>query len=248
MPTDSHDDIHAVYDALKGGGAEAFYDDWAAKYDADNAALGFRLPSLAAGFAARYVPRGDGPILDAGAGTGQVGMALRVLGYDDITAIDLSTGMLAVAAKTGAYSATRQQTLGQPLDFADGHFAASLCIGSFGPGHAPPESLHELARVTRPGGHVIFNVVEHAWQDQGFPALIDALTDGGVWAVEEETAPLPPLHHRRARSADPPLRLPEALTRWRCWRFASTRSRAPRRRSAAARAGSSSVPPSPKAA
>ena len=192
MSQDSHDDINAVYDRLKQGGAEGFYDDWSAKYDADNAALGFRLPVLAAALAARYAPRGAGPILDAGAGTGQVGMALRILGYPDITAIDLSTGMLEVAQATGAYTTTRQQTLGERLDFPNAHFAATLCIGSFGPGHAPPESLHELARITRPGGHVIFNVVEHAWQDQGFPQLIDTLTRTGTWAVEEDTGPFRP--------------------------------------------------------
>jgi len=192
MTRDDQADIHAVYAQLEQGGAEGFYDDWAAKYDADNAALGFRLPPLAAGLAARYVPRGATPILDAGAGTGQVGMALAVLGYTDITGIDLSTRMLRVARATGAYAATRQQTLGKPLAFPDGHFAASLCIGSFGPGHAPPDSLTELARITRPGGYVIFNVVEHSWKDQGFPALIDRLTAAGTWTVEEDTGPFRP--------------------------------------------------------
>ena len=192
MSQDSHDDIHAVYARLEGGGAEGFYDDWAAKYDADNAALGFRLPVIAAAFGARYLAKGATPLLDAGAGTGQVGMALQVLGYRDITAIDLSTGMLKVAASTGAYAATRQQTLGEALDFDDGHFAGTFCIGSFGPGHAPPESLHELARVTRPGGFVIFNVVEHAWADQGFPELIGDLATTGTWQVEEDSGPFRP--------------------------------------------------------
>lgn len=159
-------DVDEVYAKAAADGAEGLYRDWASEYDDDNAAKGFELPYYMAGFVARHVPVDAGPILDAGAGTGWVGRTLSALGYQDITAIDLSAEMLAVAAAIGCYRDTRVMRLGDALDFSDNEFAAATCVGSFGPGHAPPESLFELARVVRPGGYLIFNVVEATWIDQ----------------------------------------------------------------------------------
>ena len=178
-----------VYTKAAEQGADALYREWAEGYDADNAAKGFHLPYLIAALVARYVPVDAGPILDAGAGTGQVGRALRVLGYANLTAIDLSPEMLEVAAVTGSYTSTRVMRLGEKLDFETGAFAATTCVGSFGVGHAPPESLHELARVTQKGGYMIFNVVENVWVDQGFPDLIDEMVQAGVWELVESPQP-----------------------------------------------------------
>lgn len=54
--------------AVRGNDAlEEQYDEWVETYDADNAAMGFRLPVLASAFFARWVPTG-GKVLDAGCG------------------------------------------------------------------------------------------------------------------------------------------------------------------------------------
>ena len=185
----SRDDIHDVYAEAKKRGPGALYGEWAGDYDIDNAKLGIRLPGVAASLAARHIPRGEGPILDAGAGTGAVGETLSILGYDRITAIDISPEMLEVAAGTGAYTEVRQADLGAPLPFDDACFADALCIGSFGPGHAPPSALRELARVTRPGGMIIFNLVARTWREQGFPAALSELAERGTWEEVERTAP-----------------------------------------------------------
>jgi len=182
-------DVNEVYRKAAAEGSEGLYRDWAAEYDADNAAKGFELPYYMAGFVARHVPVDAGPLLDAGAGTGWVGRSLAALGYHDITAIDLSAEMLEVAAAIGCYKETRVMRLGERLDFPDDHFAAATCVGSFGPGHAPPESLFELARVVKPGGYVIFNVVEATWVDQGFPEVIATLETDGVWVAAETPKP-----------------------------------------------------------
>ena len=75
--------------------------------------------------------------------------------------------------------------LGQPIPVPDDHYAAFTCFGSFGPGHAPPESLDELVRVTRPGGHGIFNVRSDTYEDQGFAAKFNALSTAGAWQFVE---------------------------------------------------------------
>ena len=78
---------------------------------------------------------------------------------------------------------------GEALSFKDAQFDTALCIGSFGPGHAPPSSLTELCRVVRSGGHVIYNVVEHTYVDQGFPEVSAELEATGAWNLIADSGP-----------------------------------------------------------
>lgn len=181
-----------VYEQASSVGSEGLYDNWAEKYDADNATLGFRLPVLACAFAARHFPLDSGPILDAAAGTGQVGSAMQVLGFDHMIGCDMSEQMLAVAARTGAYSQLSRQVLGETLSYAGDVFAGVVCSGSFGPGHAPPETFDELIRVACPGAAIVFNVREDTWKEQGFATKIKALTDANLWTLLEERGPFRP--------------------------------------------------------
>ena len=57
---------------------------------ARRAAIGYYLPFQITAWVARYVPAGEGPLLDAGCGTGLSGPALKALGYNDIAGLDLS--------------------------------------------------------------------------------------------------------------------------------------------------------------
>jgi len=186
MPSLS-DDLSAVYGASSPDETRAAYDRWSSAYDAENLAKGFRLPGMAAAFVARHVAREARPILDAGCGTGLVGESLSVLGYGGLTGLDLSEGMLKCAASLPIYESTLCHDLSEPIPEEEGAFAASLCIGSFGPGHAPVGTLDELARVTRPGGHVIFNVRSDTFRDQGFAHRMSALEEAGRWRKVDES-------------------------------------------------------------
>lgn len=183
------EDLDKVYGARTPEQSRAAYEDWSASYDAENIGKGFRLPGLCAAVLARHLGPCDDPLLDAGCGTGLVGETLAILGYGPITGCDLSPGMMAQAARTGAYAAFAEADMGRALPFEDGSFAGFTCVGSFGPGHAPPETLHHLARVTRPGGVGVFNLVEATWREQGFADIIQRLSDEGVWRVEQTTEP-----------------------------------------------------------
>ena len=184
--------IDDVYGAQSPEEVRALYQKWAADYDADNIGKGYRLAGVAASLLARYLQRGAGPILDAGCGTGLIGEALRILSYEEIVGLDLSERMLEGARARGVYSALAVQELGKPIPEPSGRFAAATCFGSFGPGHAPPESLDELARVVRPGGPVIFNVIEASYKEQGFATKMDALSAAGTWREAERTPAFPP--------------------------------------------------------
>ena len=88
-------------------------------------------------------------------------------------------------------------TLGETLDFPDGAFDATICVGVLTLGHAPARSLHELARVTRPGGHVVFTLRPDVYENNGFREVQDVLAATGRWAFEE-VSPNPWLPCRRA--------------------------------------------------
>jgi SAM-dependent methyltransferase len=163
------------------------YNAWASEYDADLQAYGYRSPAMAAGLIGRHIPKGTGPILDAGAGTGNMGPVLALLGYRDITALDLSQGMLQVAAQTGAYKETRQMALGEHLDFPDNHFSAMICLGTFVGGHAPANSFDDLIRIVKPGAHMIFTVRNDVIAQ--FKVAMDAHEQAGRWQLVESTEP-----------------------------------------------------------
>ena len=186
------DDLDDVYGAKTPEDSRAAYDRWSASYDADTISKGYRLPFLGAGLLASYLGRTHGPILDAGCGTGLVGESLMLMGYFHIFGCDLSPEMLARAERTGAYSGFEQADMGAGLPYAANHFAGFVCVGSFGPGHAPPATLTHLARVTRPGGYGVFNLLDATYEEQGFPPVMDALASSGAWKVEHVSPPFLP--------------------------------------------------------
>lgn len=163
------------------------YDDWAETYERENLAKGYRIPWMGAAMLARHLPAAAGPVLDAGCGTGLVGEALDILGYGPITGCDLSPGMMARAAARGGYASLVQQDMTQPFQWDDGHFAGFICIGCFGPAHAPAESLREMVRVTRPGGIGVFTLLDANLDARGFGPVMRDLDASGAWRVVERT-------------------------------------------------------------
>jgi SAM-dependent methyltransferase len=191
----AHSGKYSLADAFREkspGEARALYDDWATSYERDNLSKGYRLPWMAAAVAARHLAEGTGPILDAGCGTGLVGEALSVLGYGPITGCDLSPEMMALARARDVYAALDSQDLGQPMPYPDHHFAAFTCMGCYGPGHAPPESLIELVRVTKVGGVGIFSLAEVGPSAERFAPVIRGLVEAGRWRLKARLPPFRP--------------------------------------------------------
>ena len=136
------------------------YDAWAEDYDRDSAKSGSKMVPIGAALTCRYLRRGDGPILDAGAGTGKLAEILWPLGYRDIVGIDISEGMLRVARSKGVYADLRQMAIDERMDFPDHHFAAFNVTTVLRTVHMPAACLDELIRITRPGGYGIFSIEE----------------------------------------------------------------------------------------
>jgi predicted TPR repeat methyltransferase len=177
-----------VYAARTPAELAVAYAEWAATYDSETASLGYSLPFVIAAWVTRYVPTGEGPLLDAGCGTGLSGPSLKALGYDKIEGLDLSQDMLDIAGSRGAYGALKQAALGSPLPWPDGHFRAFFSTGVFTISHAPASGLHELVRITRSGGHAMFTVRDQVLDSGGFRDVFAELERQRKWrSVEEST-------------------------------------------------------------
>ena len=180
--------LGAVYAAKRPEDVAALYDGWAATYDAEMARAGYRHPSICLALLARHLPRGAAPLLDAGAGTGLIGEWLSIVGYPHVEALDISEGMLAVAARKGAYRALHRLTLGGPLPFPDGHFAAVVSAGVFTTGHVGAEGLDELVRICSGGGAIVLTIKDSLWEG-GFATRIAEFSAHGMLSIAEQTEP-----------------------------------------------------------
>lgn len=185
--------LERVYSARSNEELIEAYDGWAKDYERDVTNHGYAIPAVTTGFVGRFVDTDDGPILDAGCGTGLAGYYLSLLGYDDFVGIDLSQGMLDVAAEKQVYSQLEQMVLGETLEFADDTFAAMVATGVFTLGHAPASAFDELVRVIRPGGHLVFSLRADVVEEAGYHERFAALEGAGKWRSVTESPDFPGL-------------------------------------------------------
>jgi predicted TPR repeat methyltransferase len=176
--------LGAVYAAEGPEQVAQGYDAWAESYEADMGRAGYRHPAVVLALLARHLPAGAAPLLDAGCGTGLVGEWLGIVGYGAVDGLDLSEGMLAVAARKGVYRSLHRAALGGPLPFADGAYAGIVSAGVFTTGHVGAEALPEIARICVPGGVFVVTVKSTLWDD----AFRDRAAEAGL-ALAEATAP-----------------------------------------------------------
>ena len=185
--------VQWVYESSNNQELEERYDQWADEYDQDLVEdFAWNSPQAAAQLFSRLVPQ-SARILDAGAGTGLVGVALSQLGYTNLVAIDLSTGMLQEARRKQVYSEFHQMVLGETLGFDSGCFDAVISVGVFTLGHAPATAFDELVRVTKPGGFVVFSLRTDVHKDAGFEQKMSELESANKWKLLEATDPFQPL-------------------------------------------------------
>ena len=187
---------------------QEYYDKWAVAYNHDVSNEEYTAPkyivdllaSLKGENGLKNIDASDHNIqvLDAGCGTGLVGIVLKQKGYHHLDGCDLSEGMVEKAGSIGAYN-----TLESGIDltqknevYEDNKYDATLCCGVFTLGHVPPTALLELIRITKPGGWVVvstrksyydstnFQEVCDRYQQEGKVRLVNHVKDGPYIAEE----------------------------------------------------------------
>ncbi len=173
-----------------------YYRDWAETYDRDTAASEYTGPRVAADLLARHVAARQLTLLDAGCGTGQVGIALHSLGFERIDGFDLSEPMAERARASGAYREV-QGEIDMMLareSYGDDSYDGVLSIGVFTLGHVPPEALRVLAAIVRPGGWLLISVRTHYYDESAFQAVLDTEIDTGRLEIVEAQMDAPYNH------------------------------------------------------
>lgn len=159
-----------------------YYDDWADDYDTTLRRWDYRAPADAASSLGTIVPA-SATILDAGCGTGLVGRALREAGFTGpIDGLDLSPTSLDRARARGIYrdlAPADFQTL--PLPVGDDAYDATVCVGVLTYVDDAETLFRDFARVTRPGGAILFTQRDDLFAERGFSPLIDDLASAGLW-------------------------------------------------------------------
>nr|POF11552.1 williams-beuren syndrome chromosomal region 27 protein [Quercus suber] len=175
-----------VYEAKSADDCKKIYAEWAETYNAEvnGPSLEYVAPVLAAQAIGTANGRIDGSILDAGCGTGLVGIALHQAGAKDIDGIDLSPEMLKIAEKTAVYKKLTTADLCQRIDIPDAKYDVVTCCGTLTHGHVGAKpALSEFVRVTKKGGVIVATVLDDLWSSGGFKAEVDRLRVEGLVEV-----------------------------------------------------------------
>ncbi|MXZ52064.1 MAG: class I SAM-dependent methyltransferase [Acidimicrobiaceae bacterium] len=126
------------------------------------------------------------PVLDAGCGTGRVGLELSRLGVSPVDGIDISPEMLDKArAMSGpggvpSYRRLMEADLTGPIALETGSYSGVVSSGAFTHGHLGPDALSELLRVARPGAVCIIGVNTSIFESNGFKGRFERYASDGV--------------------------------------------------------------------
>ena len=184
---------------------KSIYDAWAAKYENDIREWGYVLPEVVAKTLREQMqplldcnPQNGHRlrILDAGAGDGLSGVALRTAGFDrastHLAGNDISPGMLEIAEGRRCYDDTELVDLNECplLPYATDEFDAVTCTGTMT--YINPKSgiLEEFVRITRPGGYICYTNRTDKLDD--WRGAESELERNGSWRkVAEPIGPIP---------------------------------------------------------
>jgi len=163
-----------------------YYQDWTKKdkYKQDMIDLNYVAPKETVSVLKKYVKDNNCKILDAGCGTGLVGVELKKCGYSDIDGVDFSQDMLDLIPKN-IYKKIEKVDLNKPLKFNANVYDVITCVGTFTYGHVKPPALDELIRIIKNKGLICFTINEGVYEKYGFDSKIKELTNNNSWNIKE---------------------------------------------------------------
>jgi len=163
-----------------------YYQDWTKKnkYNQDMVDLNYVAPKETVLLLKKYAFNRESKILDAGCGTGLVGIELKKCAYTNIEGVDFSQDMLDLIPKD-IYKKIEKIDLNKPLKFETNMYDVVMCVGTFTYGHVKPQALDELIRITKNKGLICFTINEGIYEEYGFDNKIKELSDNKLWNVKE---------------------------------------------------------------
>lgn len=155
---------------------KSYYAEWAHAYDHDVQAQGYAGPMIMGGLcsllATAYL--GTAPssldILDAGCGTGLVGVELNRQGFNTIDGFDLSSHMIALASERDVYRELRADVDLNNIDELplNRQYDIVLSCGVYTLGHVRPDTVALFGSVLRPGGFFVLSTRDSYMKESNF--------------------------------------------------------------------------------
>ena len=163
-----------------------YYDEWSKKnkYDKDMVDWNYTGPTETVDVLKKHALNKDVKILDAGCGTGLVGIELKKNGYSNIDGADLSQKLLNLVPK-GYYNRLEKIDLNKQLKIENNIYDVVVCVGTFTFGHVRPPALEEFVRITKNNGLLCFTINEGIYEEYGFDKKIKELSSNKSWNVIE---------------------------------------------------------------
>ncbi|XP_058941868.2 methyltransferase-like protein 27 [Pocillopora verrucosa] len=120
-------------------------------------------------------------IIDAGAGTGLIGVELKKLGYTNLCALDISAEMLTEAKKKEIYTEFICTSLnGQSIpQIKSGQFDALICGGALITGRIGSSAFVEMIRMVQTDGVLCFNIMKEELEH--YQEMMTELEKAGEW-------------------------------------------------------------------
>ena len=163
-----------------------YYQDWTDnnKYNKDMVDWNYTAPQETVSVLRKYALKKNSRILDAGCGTGLVGIELKKYGYSNIEGVDFSQSMLDLVPQN-IYQKIEKIDLNKPLKFKHNIYDVVMCVGTFTYGHVKPHALDEIIRITKNKGLICFTINEGIYEEYGFDKKIKELTNNKLWNIKE---------------------------------------------------------------
>ena len=163
-----------------------YYQDWTDnnKYNKDMVDWNYTAPQETVSVLKKYALDKNSKILDAGCGTGLVGIELKKYDYSNIEGVDFSQSMLDLIPQN-IYQKIEKIDLNKPLKFKNNIYDVVMCVGTFTYGHVKPHALDEIIRITKNKGLICFTINEGIYEEYGFDKKIKELTNNKLWNVKE---------------------------------------------------------------
>lgn len=177
LPDNQQDRVSWVIRAPDNEELRRRYDLWARQYDDDVGNIDdYLAPRETVAVAAKTFDT-SARIMDAGAGTGLVGRAMKEVGFETLIAADYSKEMLKIAASKSIYAEIHHCDFTKETHLQAGSFDGLVTCGTTS--QVPCASLREYTRVLRPGGKMVFAAATDAWRDCGYADVFAELESAG---------------------------------------------------------------------
>ena len=168
--------LKTVYSETSSSKLNKHYKNWANLYDIDMSSWGYAYPlQLNKILTNKLRLKKTIKILDAGCGTGYVAEVLNKLNYKNITGIDFSKEMLAIARSKKIYKKLICQSLNEKIELRSKQFELIICTGVLTSGHVGPSAINELVRLLKPQGFFVCSIAESVYKKNGFEKEIKNL-------------------------------------------------------------------------